>query len=564
MDNAEHHTGKVKRMILQAAVVFLIVMILLTFFSKTINHYLLPEVECKNPMSGYLTYEVKAAGEVNASSTRKIIASGEWLVKSISVEEGERVAQGAVLCEVDTAASELALRNTELELLKLKNSRRNYVETYTGIDLTTYEEDVLRAEAVLEEEKADLKIVLALFDSDVQQTLGDALKKKDAVVQAYADAEALFRRKVEEAAEKKDAYERGVKEKELAVHVQKLQIGMFQETEAFMTGDAYNAQLQSLRLELMKLENDLKNYKDAFEDIDTTPYEEAAQKAFLEALDAIRGFEKLSESYAETSEMKLRLNDANRKVEAAMNDYADKRKNLERKNAEAVAEKNAFNRTVGERDREIALKSLELENRRSLIPPDGTIVAPVDCTIRHISIEIGQTTISQQALFEYIAGHSKMAITWMLNPAQAEMLGEGDAVTFTIRGQTYPVWKGKVERKEFSSREGMYLYTSEIPQDGESLLEGMGIEVRATRSDGQYPLVVPKSALAKQDNRDCIFLLKQRRGALGEEYYVEAVPVSVTETDDLNAAISGDIKPEDKVVTLSTKALANGVQVKLR
>ena len=61
-----------------------------------------------------------------------------------------------------------------------------------------------------------------------------------------------------------------------------------------------------------------------------------------------------------------------------------------------------------------------------------------------------------------------------------------------------------------------------------------------------------------------MFVLKERYGALGKEHYVEAVKISVIEQDDFHSAITGALSPQDKVVSMSTKALEDGAQVKLR
>lgn len=74
----EAQTYKKKKIVRNAAIIFITVVVLLTFFSKTINNFLLPEVEYGSPRSGTLTKEITAQGEVIPLKTETVNAYGSW------------------------------------------------------------------------------------------------------------------------------------------------------------------------------------------------------------------------------------------------------------------------------------------------------------------------------------------------------------------------------------------------------------------------------------------------------------------------------------------------------
>ena len=80
-----------------AIIVFLIVMLILTFFSNTIMNYSLPEVSAQYTESGTIQAKVRGNGIVEAGDPYTVKADASKVIESVAVRNGDHVEKGAVL-----------------------------------------------------------------------------------------------------------------------------------------------------------------------------------------------------------------------------------------------------------------------------------------------------------------------------------------------------------------------------------------------------------------------------------------------------------------------------------
>lgn len=88
-----------------AMIIFLAVMLILTFFSNTIMNYSLPEVAAQYTQSGSITSKIRTSATVKANSTHKIVIDETRKVLSVAVKEGQDVVVGDVLFYLEDAES---------------------------------------------------------------------------------------------------------------------------------------------------------------------------------------------------------------------------------------------------------------------------------------------------------------------------------------------------------------------------------------------------------------------------------------------------------------------------
>ena len=99
-----------------AAIVFLSVMLVLTFFSNTIMNYSLPEVATQYVQSGTITLQVRGTGTVESGNLYNVIISESRKVTSVAVRVGDSVQIGDVICYLeDVESNELVQARKELE-----------------------------------------------------------------------------------------------------------------------------------------------------------------------------------------------------------------------------------------------------------------------------------------------------------------------------------------------------------------------------------------------------------------------------------------------------------------
>lgn len=77
------------------------------------------------------------------------------------------------------------------------------------------------------------------------------------------------------------------------------------------------------------------------------------------------------------------------------------------------------------------------------------------------------------------------------------------------------------------------------------------------------PCVLPASAVHK-DNTGCYVLaIEQKATILGQQNIVVSLPVTVVETGDTTAAVSGALDADTQVIVSSTRAAQAGDRVKI-
>ncbi len=113
--------GKKRRdWVKNAAIVFLTIMLILTFFSNTIMNYSLPEVATQYVQSGTITAKVRGTGNVEATDPYNVMVKDTRVISSVAVKQGDVVEKDQVLYYLeDKESDELKQAQTELADLEL-------------------------------------------------------------------------------------------------------------------------------------------------------------------------------------------------------------------------------------------------------------------------------------------------------------------------------------------------------------------------------------------------------------------------------------------------------------
>ena len=89
-----------------AAIIFLVVMLVLTFFSNTILNHSLPEVATANVTSGTINAKIRGSGTVSANETYDVTIKQTRKVASVKVRVGDSVSAGDVLMTLEAEESD--------------------------------------------------------------------------------------------------------------------------------------------------------------------------------------------------------------------------------------------------------------------------------------------------------------------------------------------------------------------------------------------------------------------------------------------------------------------------
>ncbi len=169
-----------------AAIIFLSVMLVLTFFSNTIMNYSLPEVATEYIQSGSITAKVRGTGTVESGSLYNVNVTESRKVTGVNVRVGDWVDVGDVICYLDDRESD-ELRNAK-DLLD--NAKKAYdAALLTGnlnssvlenagnsASVATYQTQMLNAQKKVDE--IDRKITEQSVAYNEAKTANDTAQRK--------------------------------------------------------------------------------------------------------------------------------------------------------------------------------------------------------------------------------------------------------------------------------------------------------------------------------------------------------------------------------------------------
>lgn len=131
--------SKKRELIKTIAILFLVVLLGLTFFSNTIMNRSLPEVATQSITSGTINAKIRGSGTVAANESYEVIINQTREVRSVCVKVGDTVSQGDLLFVLgDMESTELKNAQEQLDSLNLQYQEKllTLSKEYAGDDLT--------------------------------------------------------------------------------------------------------------------------------------------------------------------------------------------------------------------------------------------------------------------------------------------------------------------------------------------------------------------------------------------------------------------------------------------
>ena len=122
-----------------AAIIFLALMLVLTFFSRTIMNRSLAEVATQRLTSGTITARIRGTGTVQANEMFELTLKQEREIRSVSIVEGQEIKVGDVLFLLEGEGDEeIKAAEEELRKLNLQYDQAVIQATSTGYASQNY------------------------------------------------------------------------------------------------------------------------------------------------------------------------------------------------------------------------------------------------------------------------------------------------------------------------------------------------------------------------------------------------------------------------------------------
>jgi chromosome segregation ATPase len=150
------------------AIVFLSILLVLTFFSNTIMNRSLPEVSAQYVSAGTINAKIRGSGTVTANQSYDVVLKQTREVEQVCIKVGDKVEVGDVLFVLaESDSTELTEAETSLETMQLDYQKA--LINMTDTDYAKENRDIARAQEKLNESIAERDA-----NAFVQQDLDDA------------------------------------------------------------------------------------------------------------------------------------------------------------------------------------------------------------------------------------------------------------------------------------------------------------------------------------------------------------------------------------------------------
>ncbi|MFW5668087.1 MAG: hypothetical protein ACOCM4_02425 [Acetivibrio ethanolgignens] len=183
-----------KEWVKNTAIIFLTIMLILTFFSNTIMNYSLPEVSAQYASPGTVASRVRGTGTVEAAQPYNVSVSEERVVEEVLVKTGDKVKKGKTLFRLSEGGSgSLEEAEDQLDTAKIEYQTK-LLEMIRSYDIPNAEIERLKEDLETAQEKKSLagnkeaQIAVAQNKVDTCQAEVRLLEKQISQLQRQMDS----------------------------------------------------------------------------------------------------------------------------------------------------------------------------------------------------------------------------------------------------------------------------------------------------------------------------------------------------------------------------------------
>lgn len=206
---------------------------------------------------------------------------------------------------------------------------------------------------------------------------------------------------------------------------------------------------------------------------------------------------------------------------------------------------------------EIANLREDLSRYKEIENADGQIAAGIDGLITDINISEGNRT-SDSALMLLADDEVPFQFKAQLDKEQKKYLGLNDKVSLKLEGVRNDMDTSVEYLAESAAMPGNYEIYVNLPEG----IGSPGLSGTLTHSEvgEKYRLCISPYALHLDPggSRAYVYVVKEREGILGMEYYIESINVKVLDENESWVAIEGGLDKDSQIVESSTIEIKNG------
>ena len=605
------------------AIIFLAVMLVLTFFSNTIMNASLPEAAVQYVQSGSITTQIRGTGTITAKEVYEVKTTTSRKVQSVLVTKDQEVKVGDVLLIL--AAGE----GTETDELKTQLETAKYTYQQKLINMSGGGSEVTRAQEKLQEAIAardaiavnitaeDIELAKVRYETAkeyyqqltyeledaggyVEGGKGDTLKElSDAVNAAQLEYDSNCIRYAKEYAFVNqlaaDASVFGTHGSDRDAYAEAI-TGAFAAAGEDTTVHNYFVDLASVT------QAERENLGIDRVDITKYPYSDlvsalpsqnitAVAKGYGEILTAKDALTKAQDAYNKAVESMQPQNEALNKqvteakremdaLEAEYKELSDKKTAYDTAKDNVISCENALqtllktskldNLELSKMANEIAKLEAKLEELSGGEKDaegnvtGGQIVSEVNGVVKEINVTAGNNTDPATAVMTIEVPDRGYTVSMNVTNEQAQKVTIGDAAEISTGYWGSSGLSGKlvgIRNNTSAGQSGGKQLVFDVT--GSDITSGTQVSVSIGQRSQNYDTIVPNSALRSDSNGSFVLVIVAKSSPLGNRFVATRVDVTELAKDDVNTAVSGGLSAYDMVLTTATKPVEDGMLVRL-
>lgn len=605
------------------AIIFLAVMLVLTFFSNTIMNASLPEAAVQYVQSGSITTQIRGTGTITAKEVYEVKTTTSRKVQSVLVTKEQEVKVGDVLLIL--AAGE----GTETDELKTQLETAKYSYQQKLINMSGGGSEVTRAQEKLQEAIAardaiavnitaeDIELAKVRYETAkeyyqqltyeledaggyVEGGKGDTLKElSDAVNAAQLEYDSNCIRYAKEYAFVNqlaaDASVFGTHGSDRDAYAEAI-TGAFAAAGEDTTVHNYFVDLASVT------QAERENLGIDRVDITKYPYSDlvsalpsqnitAVAKGYGEILTAKDALTKAQDAYNKAVESMQPQNEALNKqvteakremdaLEAEYKELSDKKTAYDTAKDNVISCENALqtllktskldNLELSKLANEIAELEAKLEELSGGEKDaegnvtGGQIVSEVNGVVKEINVTAGNNTDPATAVMTIEVPDRGYTVSMNVTNEQAQKVTIGDTAEISTGYWGSSGLSGKlvgIRNNTSAGQSGGKQLVFDVT--GSDITSGTQVSVSIGQRSQNYDTIVPNSALRSDSNGSFVLVIVAKSSPLGNRFVATRVDVTELAKDDVNTAVSGGLSAYDMVLTTATKPVEDGMLVRL-
>lgn len=558
----DEKSRKRKEWVKSAAIVFLTVMLILTFFSNTIMNYSLPEVAVQYVQSGTVTSKIRGNGIVESGDPYSVKIKNTRTVESVEVAVGDKVEKGQVLCvlssedsaELEAAKAALEAAQLAYDQAVLGGTMDNSVLNAAGsnVPTDTYKNQIITLRN---------EITAAQAEVDAAQAKVEKWEKEKEAFELQINISGTETADTSKETDAVNKAQKVLDEKEKALEAVKteltnVELDIEHEERLLSVSSGDQSRLDALKAEKLDLQGQQKDVEKEYNNAKNIYYN--AEKALKEKADSEEDDKNdiLENLNSQLSAIRLEIHAANRTLNEKQAVLDNKKEKLTElvKNVNDRLNLSTLYDAVADARKEVAKLEETMEG--------SEVCAPISGTVMTINAKSGLETPSDGILFTLQRVGEGYTMNFSVTNAQAQRLSVGD-IAEPVNSWRYDNMEIvlKTIRPDPSNPQENKLLIFDVT--GENVAVNQSINVSVGQKSSTYDMTVPNSAVREDNNGKFILIVETKSTPLSNRYIAKRVDVQVLASDDTNSAISGDLRGWEYVMTTATKPVEAGQQVRL-